>query len=125
MHALVLAAHGSRRQSSNEEVKALAQTIAGQCRDRYPFVNAGFLELAQPSIPDALRACAEAGATRITLVPYLLAAGRHVVEDIPGEVDSVREELAGVEMTITAHIGASALMTALVLSCADTAQDKR
>jgi sirohydrochlorin ferrochelatase len=90
MKALVLVAHGSRRQASNEEVIALSGVIAREMKDDYPIVEAGFLELAEPSIPEALDRCVRQGATDICIVPYFLSAGRHVHEDIPGEVDKVR-----------------------------------
>jgi sirohydrochlorin ferrochelatase len=54
MKALLLVAHGSRRQASNVEVVALSAAIAREMKDDYPMVEAGFLELAEPSIPEAL-----------------------------------------------------------------------
>jgi sirohydrochlorin ferrochelatase len=119
MHALIVAAHGSRRQASNQEVQAMGALIAEKAANRYQQVATAFLELAEPSIEDALRASAAAGATHITLVPYLLAAGRHVVEDIPAAVENVREHLHGIDVSIAPHIGASPLMADLVLACAD------
>ena len=45
MQALVLIAHGSRRQASNQEVKDLAARLRHASSDRYPLIKAGFLEL--------------------------------------------------------------------------------
>jgi sirohydrochlorin ferrochelatase len=114
MKALVLIAHGSRRQAFNEEVIALSGVIAREMKKDYPIVEAGFLELAEPLIPDALDRCVRHGATDICIVPYFLSAGRHVNEDIPGEVDKARALHANIPMTIVTHIGGSPQMKDLI-----------
>lgn len=114
MNALVLVAHGSRRQQSNDEVNALAAEIARTMRDDFPIVEAGFLELAQPLIPGAIERCIQRGATRVLVVPYFLSAGRHVHEDIPGEVDKARLMHTDIPITVLPHIGGSALMHDLI-----------
>jgi sirohydrochlorin ferrochelatase len=110
MKALLLIAHGSRRQASNEEVVALSAAIALEMKDDYPIVEAGFLELAEPSIPEVLDRSVRKGATDIYIVPYFLSAGRHVHVDIPGEVAKARAMYNGIAMTILPHIGASLQM---------------
>ena len=62
MKALLLIAHGSRRQASNDEVVSLADAIAGEMNDEYPIVQAGFLEIVQPSITEAIDRCVQLGA---------------------------------------------------------------
>ena len=114
MKALLLVAHGSRRRASNEEVVALSAVIAREMKDNYPVVEACFLELAEPSIPEALDRCISKGATDIFIVPYFLSAGRHVHADIPGEVDKARALHNGIAMTILPHIGAALQMKDLI-----------
>ena len=114
MKALVLIAHGSRRQISNDEVIALSRVIAREMKNDYPIVAAAFLGLAEPSIPDALDRCVNQGAMDICVVPYFLSAGRHVQDDIPGEVDKARAMHADIPMTILQHIGVSPQMKDLV-----------
>jgi sirohydrochlorin ferrochelatase len=114
MKALVLVAHGSRRQASNEEVIALSAVIAREMNNDFPIVVAGFLELAEPSIPEALDRCVTYGATDICIVPYFLSAGRHVQEDIPDEVDKARKIHISISMTILPHIGGSPQMKDLI-----------
>ena len=48
MQALVLIAHGSRRQASNQEVMDLASRLQQSASDIYPLIEPGFLELASP-----------------------------------------------------------------------------
>ena len=65
MKALLLIAHGSRRQQSNIEVITLANTLKQKCSDHYPIIQAGFLELAEPLIPAAIKKCIDESATSI------------------------------------------------------------
>ncbi|MDH5612985.1 MAG: CbiX/SirB N-terminal domain-containing protein [Gammaproteobacteria bacterium] len=117
MNALLLVAHGSRRQQSNEEVRELAKMLHVRCGDRFPVIHASFLELADPLIPDGLQKCIAAGATKVTVLPYFLNTGRHVAEDIPGIVEDFRNTTS-VEINIVPHLGASEMMLDLLASVA-------
>jgi sirohydrochlorin ferrochelatase len=118
MKALVLIAHGSRREASNHEVARLAEEIGQDLKGEYPIVQAGFLELAQPSIPDAIALCVTLGATDVVIVPYFLCAGRHVHEDVPNEVDKARTVHTNISMKIAPHIGESPEMKNLIREAA-------
>lgn len=115
MKALLLVAHGSRREGSNEEVRALARSMAARVDHGFRKVEAAFLELAEPSIPDGLRALIASGAEQITVVPYFLSAGRHVVEDIPAEVQKVVAEHPEVPIQVAPYLGTSSVMPELLL----------
>lgn len=104
MKALLLVAHGSRRSLSNDEVRELAARLADRTSD-YPIIKAAFLELAEPSIPDGIQACIDAGAQEVTVMPYFLSAGRHVVEDIPREVAVKQNEHPGLSIRIAPYLG--------------------
>ena len=118
MKALVLVAHGSRREASNEEVINLSRVIKQDMNKEYDVVQAGFLELAKPSIPEVIENCINSGATDIVVVPYFLSAGRHVCEDVPAEVDKVRVNYADISIAITSHIGGFAAMKDLIREAA-------
>jgi sirohydrochlorin ferrochelatase len=118
MKALVLVAHGSRRKQSNEEVVELAIKLKQHCNNEYDMVHAGFLELASPSIPEGIQQCIDAGATQVTVLPYFLNSGRHVVEDIPNEVNQARAANPQSDIRIAQHLGASELMMDLLISSA-------
>ena len=120
MQALVLIAHGSRRQASNQEVTNLALGLKKSAGKQYQIVEAGFLEIARPSIPEAIESCIESGATSVIVVPYFLAAGRHVVDDIPQIVRPVGERHPHVSIRISEHIGMSNSMPRLILDSASS-----
>jgi len=111
---LLIVAHGSRRPASNDEVRTLCQVVAARDEGLYDKVSCAFLELAEPSIPEGIEALIESGMRDITVVPYFLSAGRHVVEDIPAEVGKVAVP-EGVSIHITPYLGSSESMAGLLL----------
>ena len=70
--ALLLVAHGSRRSASNDEIKRLAERLDSSERGDFEMVDAAFLELAEPSIPDGIEDCIQRGATEVVVFPYFL-----------------------------------------------------
>jgi sirohydrochlorin ferrochelatase len=106
MKALLLVAHGSRRAASNDEVRDLTRNLE-QVDDSFQHVGCAFLELAEPSIPDGLRAAIAAGAGEVVVLPYFLSAGRHVVTDIPDEVAVVQVEHPEVTIRVAPYLGAA------------------
>ena len=63
------------------------------------------MELARPSIADAVAKCAAAGAKRVVVAPYFLSRGRHITEDIPALVASAQAEHPGIECIVADPIG--------------------
>ncbi|MES9960770.1 MAG: CbiX/SirB N-terminal domain-containing protein [Sedimenticola sp.] len=118
---LLLVAHGSRREASNDEVRAVARKLADLAGDRFDRVDAAFLELAQPSIPDGIACCCEQGAKRVLVLPYFLSAGRHVVTDIPAEVEKGRARCPEVSVELCDYLGGSEAMPGLLLELASKA----
>ena len=118
MNALLLVAHGSRREQSNEEVRLLADKLKKRCGKNFPVIHAAFLELADPLIPDGLQKCIDDDARNIIVLPYFLNTGRHVAEDIPAIVEEFKINTS-IEITIASHLGASDMMLDLLVSVAD------
>ena len=106
MRALLLVAHGSRRQSSNDEVRELASKVRGAGAP-FDIVEHAFMEMAEPGITAGLDKLINAGATEIVVLPYLLAAGRHVASDIPAEEESLARRHPRVHITLAPHLGAA------------------
>lgn len=119
MKALLLIAHGSRRKQSNDEVVALANKLQQNCIKEYAIVHAGFLELAEPLIPDGIKKCIDDGARSITVLPYFLNSGRHVIEDIPNIVNETKQHHPDVEIKIAPHLGDSDMMIELLVTSAN------
>jgi sirohydrochlorin ferrochelatase len=120
-----LIAHGSRREASNQEVRELATGLGRICGDQFQIVLPAFLELAEPDISAGVDRCVEAGASRVTAVPYFLSAGRHVAHDIPAELEKAAQRHPAVTIHQTGYLGThesvAELLLSLALQRADTA----
>jgi sirohydrochlorin ferrochelatase/(2Fe-2S) ferredoxin len=99
--AVLLVGHGSRRERSNEGVRELAADL--ETRLGVP-VDAGFLELASPSIPEAITGLAAAVST-IAVVQLSLFAASHVKNDVPLAVNQARTEHEDTTIHNGAHLG--------------------
>ena len=98
--AVLLVGHGSRREKSNEQVRELAAML----EDRLEIpVDAAFLELAEPAIPDAIEGLAST-VSSITVVQLSLFAASHVKNDVPLAVQRARSTHEA-EINNGAHLG--------------------
>lgn len=114
--SLILIAHGSRRAASNTEVQALSEQLARRVAGRYNDVNCAFLELARPSIPEAIDAAVLTGNTKIVVLPYFLACGNHISQDIPEIIAAKQAQHASVRIEIKPYVGAASGMLDLLAS---------
>ncbi|MCG6860914.1 MAG: CbiX/SirB N-terminal domain-containing protein [Chromatiaceae bacterium] len=119
MRTLLLVAHGSRREASNDEIRSLASALGRQSQTRFGRVDCAFLEIAEPSIPEAIETAVRAGAGEIVVLPYFLSAGRHVAEDIPAEVERKRREHSDVEIRIAPYLGQAGDLPRILLGLSD------
>lgn len=118
MKWLIVVAHGSRRESSNDEVRALTARIGELSLEQFDRVTCAFLELAEPSIPDAVESALLQGAMEVVVMPYFLSAGRHVVTDIPEEVAKTTRRYPGANVRIANYLGSSDLLPSILLGLA-------
>lgn len=121
--ALLLVAHGSRLETSNDEVRRIATAVRDADSGQFDAVSCAFLELAEPNIPDGLEQLIQQGANRITVLPYFLAAGRHVSEDIPVQVETKRQQHPAIRIEFATYLGAAEAVPHLLLSLASKAVD--
>ena len=120
MKHLLIVAHGSRRMASNDEVREVTRQFAKQAHG-FDAVEAAFLELDEPSIPQGLLNAIEQGATEIVVLPYFLSAGRHVSEDIPTLIASVADKYPQIMIKLAPYLGASESMPSILLAQAEKA----
>lgn len=116
MKYLLLVAHGSRRPQSNSEIEEVTERLSQVASGHYDGVRHAFLEIAEPSIPDGIEACVSAGADEITILPYFLAAGRHVVEDIPAFVAAKQTEHPHCRIRVAPYLGTAPQLPELLLA---------
>jgi sirohydrochlorin cobaltochelatase len=116
MKALLIVAHGSRRKESNDEVRQLAKRIAANSGPAFDLVTSAFLEISSPQMDSAVADLIDDGATEIKVFPYFLAAGTHVVNDIPRLIDEEKETYPNVHFEILPHLGALQGISTLIIN---------
>ncbi len=114
---VILAAHGSRSDEANASIAELARGLG----DRLGLpVSAAYLEMAEPTIPGAIRSSAAAGASRIVLVPFFLAPGMHVRRDLVAILDGARREY-GIPIELADFFGSHPGVPQLLVDIAEAA----
>ncbi len=115
MKILMSIAHGSRKPGANDEVKHLAADIQQLVVNReFYAMLPSFPEFADPDIQPGI---VEMGADCIVAVPYFLAAGRHVAEDIPEQLAMARLAHLQISKEQSQYLGESDEMEELILRC--------
>jgi sirohydrochlorin cobaltochelatase len=116
MRAVILFGHGSRDASWRQPMDAVAALI----RARAPEVpvRCAFLDLEPPDLATAAADLIGAGATRISIVPMFLGAGRHMREDLPRLVESLRQAHRSLELQVHAPVGENPRVLDLLASIA-------
>jgi sirohydrochlorin ferrochelatase len=122
--ALLLIAHGSREEEANADLYHAVEAM--RRHGRYAVVEAAFLELARPTIPEGVARCVEEGARCVILLPYFLSAGVHVRRDLAGLRQTFAETHPGVEFRLAEPMGRHPLLLEVVADRARAAEtDKR
>ena len=116
--AILLVDHGSRRAEANAQLEVLAEGV----RRKRPgwSVHTAHLELAAPSVGEALDALAAAGGREVFLHPFFLSPGRHTSEDLPALIREACKRNPGLTVHLTPPLGVGEGMIAVVLEQIDS-----
>lgn len=95
---IIVFAHGSRIETANEAVRAVAADL-GRTGAGAP-VEAAFLELGQPDLETAADRLARLGVGRIVVIPYFLTLGLHMERDLPRIAERIALNHKGLEIKI-------------------------
>ncbi|MBU0994252.1 MAG: CbiX/SirB N-terminal domain-containing protein [Proteobacteria bacterium] len=116
MKALLIVAHGSRKKESNDEIIRLSAELEKKARDTFDIVASAFIQFATPLVPEVIDQLVAKGVTELIVVPYFIAAGSHVVNDIPRLIDDARKKYNHIAISLTPHLGKFDGMKELILS---------
>jgi sirohydrochlorin ferrochelatase len=114
MKGILIVDHGSQKHEANDMLRAMAnliQTMAGPD----VVVRYAHMELAAPDIAAGFSSCVEAGATDVTVFPYMLSPGRHSTSDIPRMVAGVARAFPNVSFSVTPAFGLHEKLAEVVL----------
>ena len=121
--AILLVDHGSVKAEANELLEEIVRLVERIAPDYH--VEAAHMELAPPDIADAVAACVKAGSTDITVMPYMLAPGRHSTDDIPRMALKAAERHEGVRVRVSEPLGADSRLAEVILARVEAAREKQ
>lgn len=102
---ILIISHGSRDKSANQNFKKLVQKYK-KLHSTW-IISHAFLEIAQPSIPEALETLAGKSA-EIFVLPLFLFAAKHVKKHIPEILKIFRKKHPKVKIALGEPLGSDA-----------------
>ena len=115
MKALIILAHGSRKQESNQEIENLTNDVRALVKREFDIVGYAFLEIAEPSLTNSIEKLVSKNISEITIFPYFLNSGVHIKNDIPDIVKNAHSKHPGCKFIILPPIGAYKEMPKIIL----------
>jgi sirohydrochlorin ferrochelatase len=112
--ALLIVDHGSRLVEAQRHLEWVAAQVRERVEDLGVYI--AHMELAEPSIPQAIAACVADGATELIVHPMFLVPGRHLTDDIPKLIESAASQYPQLRFQITAPVGSAPGIAELILS---------
>lgn len=91
--SIVIIGHGSKIKGFEAPLKKVALDL--KATGRYRDVLPAYLEIAPPSIGEAIDLCVRRGAARVKLLPYFLLLGAHVTQDLPTIAAEAKKKFRG------------------------------
>lgn len=111
--AVIVLGHGSRSPEATEQFMRIVEMLAPRLPGR--IVLPAFMELAPPSLAEAVTSAVEAGASEIVVLPCFLFMGNHIKHDIPEKVAEAAGPYLGVRFEIREPIGPDPRVAELLL----------
>lgn len=99
---LVLLAHGSRDPNWCGTFETGLSTINERLDEP---AELAYMEMASPALADVIRRCHQEGCRHIRVLPLFFASGRHLLHDVPLEMDSLRAELPDTRLELLDAVG--------------------
>ncbi|WPH11630.1 sirohydrochlorin chelatase [Variovorax paradoxus] len=100
---IVLLAHGSRDERWREPIEAVAARVTAL--DPQARVVCAYMELAAPDLRTAAAALVASGAKVVRVVPLFLGMGKHAREDLPVQVETLRQAWPQVDFQLAGIVG--------------------
>ncbi len=111
--AVIIVGHGSRRPGFQKAMRRVADAL--KKKSDYFGVCCAYLEVASPSIPQAIESFAKKGADEIKVLPYFLLTGNHVEEDIPLIVKQTQKKIGSkAKITLCPYLGFDEKIVSLI-----------
>lgn len=103
LKSIVLFAHGSRDPLWHEPIKAIARAVEVQCPG--VLVRCAYLEMTSPNLNECADELNALGVQEMCLFPLFLGVGRHAREDLPEQIQSLKNLYPKIQLTVMPSAG--------------------
>ena len=110
--AYIVIAHGSRDAGANQSFQEFLKVF--QKKIKKQAVYGAFLEIAKPSLSEALEKAIEKGAQELMILPLMFFCGRHVKDDIPKQIAAIKGKYPEADFHYAAPVAEHPLMAKLL-----------
>ena len=114
MKGILIVDHGSVMSEANDMLRSVADLIQRMAGSDV-VVRYAHMDLANPDIAAGFSSCVDAGATEVTVFPYMLSPGRHSTTDIPRLVADAASAFPHVSFSVTPAFGLHEKLAEVVL----------
>jgi sirohydrochlorin ferrochelatase len=121
MTGIAVFGHGSSVETANQAVRDFTAELGR--RGGFPLIEASFLELGKPDLPEAVERLVKGGATRVVVIPYFLTLGIHLKRDLPRIAAELRGMYEPVRIDVTEPMDGHPALIDVLLDRAKDALD--
>jgi len=109
----VIVGHGSKIKGFQAPLKKIVRDLSQS--GRFLTVTPAYLEIASPSIPEAIARCIQRGASCVKILPYFLLLGAHVTKDLPAIAAAAKKKYRlKARIELCPYLGYDARLTAIL-----------
>jgi len=103
MEAILILAHGSKRNETEQTLNSIVQKVRHKIGSEsvYP----AYLQFSEQDMETIIKQLVDKGVKKFIVMPMFLFDGVHVTVDIPEEINKIKQIYSGIEIVITRHIG--------------------
>lgn len=105
MTGLIVVDHGSKIDAANKMLDQVVDLMIAAPGFNFEPIIAAHMDLASPSIAEALTQLHTMGVTDVIVFPYFLSPGRHTQQDIPRMVQDAAATLPGMKALVAEPFG--------------------
>lgn len=112
-NALIVLAHGS----TDPRWQAPFETLEQRLKERLQSpVRLAYMELCEPSIENVVAELSAEGFDTIDILPLFFAAGRHLREDVPAQLEAMHRDHPQLSLTLLDPVGQHPAFADVVVS---------
>ncbi|HTL51073.1 MAG TPA: CbiX/SirB N-terminal domain-containing protein [Planctomycetota bacterium] len=107
MTGLIVVDHGSKLDAANQMLEQAVELMMASPGFNFEPILAAHMDLASPSIAEAMAQLYTLGVREVIVFPYFLSPGRHTQEDIPRLTRDAAAPLPGMKALVAEPFGLS------------------